>query len=421
MGSDPGELVVDRPDDFRVHTDAYASPAVFDLEMRRVFERNWVYVAHESQIPERGDFLTTRIGTQPVIVTRDARGGVQVLVNRCRHRGSIVCRLESGRAQQFMCPYHNWVYGADGALIAFAQKEGYPADLDRAALVLVRAAAVGACRGLVFARLAGPGESLDNRLAAVRPYIDLWAERSPAGRIRATRAAHRIAYAGNWKLQMENGVDGYHGNYVHSSFLRIAERAGERKVDAFTAVRETGGTRGLPGGDGFIERPYGGMAGQFDYASPALADYHAQLAATYGAERVPAILAQRNLLVFPNLFLFESHIRAVQPISVGQTVVTMLPTILEGVPDAMNAARLRAHERFFGPGGFGTPDDVEMFLNCEAGLAGRAVEWVRMDRGLHRAERRDRSEAGHSTDETPQRAAYRRWRELMRANRTEYA
>jgi benzoate/toluate 1,2-dioxygenase alpha subunit len=407
------DLVVDRPGDFRVHTDAYVSPAIFELEMRRIFERTWIYIAHESQLPAAGDYITTTIGTQPVIVTRDTRGVVHVLLNRCRHRGSIVCRLASGRAAQFMCPYHNWVYASDGALISFAQKEGYPQDLDRADLGLARAA-VGTYGGLIFARLDPHGESLDARLAAVRRYIDLWNERSPHGRIRVTQSAHRIAYTGNWKLQMENGVDGYHGNYVHSSFMRIVDRAGERPVAAFTAVRDTGSTRGLAAGDGMIERPGGGMAGQFDYRDPRLASYHAQLDAAYGAERCEEVLGQRNLLIFPNLFLFESHIRVLQPVSAAQTIVTMYPTILEGVPDEMNVARLRAHERFFGPAGFGTPDDVEMFVNCESGLRAHAVSWVRLDRGLHRERLNDGEPTGHSTDETPQRSAYRRWRELMR-------
>lgn len=410
----PEELIVDHPGDFRVHSDAYSSPAVFDLEMRRIFEGSWVYAAHESQIPEPGDFVTTRLGTQPVIVSRDASGQVHVLLNRCRHRASIVCRLSAGRAQQFVCPYHSWTYGLDGTLRQFAQKEGYPPDLDRSALALHRAPSVATYRGLIFARLSDEGESLEQRLGDARRYIDLWVERSPVGRIKVTRGAHRLTYAGNWKYQMENGVDGYHGNYVHSSFIRIAHRAGERKASSFTAVRETGGTIGLSHGDGLIERPYGGMAGQFDYAAAQHADYHRSLDETYGPARREDILSQRNILLFPNLFLFESHIRVIQPLSVSTTTVTMLPTMLEGVSDAMNVARLRSHERFFGPAGFGTPDDVEMFVNCENGMRGRAVPWVRLDRGLHREQAADGVLSGHSTDETPQRSAYRYWRALMR-------
>lgn len=409
----PDELIVDRPGEFRVHSDVYSSPAIFDLEMRRIFERSWIYAAHESQIPEPGDFVTTRLGTQPVIVSRDVSGRVHVLLNRCRHRGSIVCRLPAGRAPQFVCPYHSWTYGLDGTLRQFAQKDGYPPDLDRSDLALHRAPAVASYQGLIFARLSSEGESLEQRLGDARRYIDLWVERSPVARIRVTRAAHRLTYAGNWKFQMENGVDGYHGNYVHSSFIRIADRAGERKAAAFTAVRNTGAAIGLSHGDGLIERPYGGMAGQFDYTVGDYADYHRALDETYGVTRRQDILGQRNILLFPNLFLFESHIRVIEPLNVSATTVTMLPTMLEGVPEAMNLARLRAHERFFGPAGFGTPDDVEMFVNCENGMKGRAVPWVRLDRGLHREQTSDGILSGHSTDETPQRAAYRHWLRLM--------
>lgn len=409
----PAELVLDRPGEFLVHSDVYTSAAIFELEMRRIFEASWVYVAHESQIPTAGDFVTTRVGTQPVIVSRHATGEVHVLLNRCRHRASIVCRLPAGRAQQFVCPYHSWTYGCDGALLNIAQKDGYVPDLDRSTLALHRASAVAIYRGLIFTRLTGEGESLDERLGDARRYLDLWMERSPLGRIGLTRAAHRLTYAGNWKYQMENGVDGYHGNYVHSSFIRIADRAGERRAASFAAVRDSGAAIGLSHGDSLIERPYGGMAGQFDYADARHGEYHRALDEAYGLARAREILTQRNLLLFPNLFLFESHIRVIQPISVSETIVTMLPTLLEGVPPAMNLARLRSHERFFGPAGFGTPDDVEMFVNCENGMRGRAVQWVRLDRGLHREETRNGDSIGHSTDETPQRAAYRHWRVLM--------
>ena len=196
---------------------------------------------------------------------------------------------------------------------------------------------------------------------------------------------------------MENGVDGYHGNYVHSSFIRIADRAGERPV----AALHRGTRRRLHdrsgGGDGMIERPDGGMAGQFDYRDRATHDYHARSRRPRRRTGPGAILGQRNILIFPNLFLFESHIRVIQPLSVSETIVTMLPTLLEGVPDAMNVARLRAHERFFGPAGFGTPDDVEMFVNCENGVRGRAVEWVRQDRGLHREAADAGEPRGHSS------------------------
>jgi phenylpropionate dioxygenase-like ring-hydroxylating dioxygenase large terminal subunit len=417
MKLQPDMMVIDEEQDFRVHTSAYVDPAIFDLEMERVFEQTWVYVAHESEIPLPGDFRTSAIGIQPVIVSRGPDGSVSVLLNRCRHRGSIVCREERGRTAQFRCPYHGWTYRVDGPLLGIAQADGYPEAFDKSALGLASVARVAIYRGLIFASLAPDGEPLEERLDQVRKYVDIWADRSPSGRITLTQTMHRYGYPGNWKLQMDNGVDGYHGNYAHESFVKLMERAEETSFDQFANLRRTGYTRGLSHGDGLIDRPYGGMAGQFDYLDPSLTAYHALLDERYGPERAAALKGQQNLFVFPNLFLFEGHVRVIRPISHDQTIVEMHPFVLEGAPEAINAERLRTHERFFGPAGFGAPDDVEMFINVWSGLKARAVDWLIMSRGLHRESRNaDGEYVGASTDEAPQRAAYREWRRLMTAN-----
>ncbi|HLG69996.1 MAG TPA: aromatic ring-hydroxylating dioxygenase subunit alpha [Chloroflexota bacterium] len=408
------DAVVDQAGDFRVHRSIYADPAIFELEMQRIFERTWVFVAHESELPNPGDYVTTTLGTQPVIVSRGPDDDVHVMLNRCRHRGSVVCRAEKGHATSWTCPYHGWVYACDGALEGIAQASGYPDDFLDRDMGLVPAPRVGVYRGLIFASMSATGESLDERLAQVAPYIDFWADRSPLGKITLTRGAHKFFFAGNWKFQLENGSDGYHGNYVHESFLQILDRAGEKKVGDYKQLRSTGSVVGLGHGDGFIDRPYGGMAGQFEYHDPSLAGYHEQLRQAYGAERAQAILGQRNLLVFPNLYLFESHIRVIRPLAVDRTVVLMHPTRLEGVDDALNTARLRTHERFFGPAGFGAPDDVEMFVNGETGMKARSAQWVLMSRGLARESYEDGVwRGGHSTDESPQRSMYREWKRFM--------
>jgi benzoate/toluate 1,2-dioxygenase subunit alpha len=408
-------MVVDEaPRDFRVHSAAYTDPAIFDLEMERIFEQTWVYVAHESELPRPGDFRTSAIGTQPVIVSRGPDGGVRVLLNRCRHRGSVVCREERGRTAQFKCPYHGWTYRVDGPLLSAAQPDGYPEELDGESFGLMPVPRMGIYRGLIFASLSTTGEPLYERLSQVGKYVDIWCDRSPIGEVKLTQAMHRYGYPGNWKLQMDNGVDGYHGNYAHESFVKLMERAEETSYDEFATLRRTGYTRGLSHGDGVIDRPYGGMAGQFDYLDPSLAEYHSQLDRAYGAERAARLKGQQNLFVFPNLFLFESHVRVIRPISLDQTVVEMHPFDLGGVSPALNADRLRTHERFFGPAGFGAPDDVEMFVNVWSGLKAKSVEWLLMSRGLHREVRNaDGEYVGTSTDEPPQRAAWREWHRLM--------
>lgn len=412
MALSPEDLVVDGDGDFRIHTEIYTDPVIFQLEMERIFESTWIYVAHESELPDPGDYIATAIGTQPAIVSRAKDGKIHVMLNRCRHRGSVVCRTQRGNTEYFRCPYHNWTYGGDGGLVSTAQATGYK-NMDYGTLGLAQAQ-VDAYRGLIFARLRPGEETLAQRLADVRHFIDLWVERSPAGKITLPRGAHQFVYPANWKFQMENGTDGYHGNYVHDSFLKVVERAGQKTVREVTALRNTGSVVGLSHGDGFIDRPSGGMAGQFDYHDPGLAAYHAQLEQAYGSSRMEAILGQRNLLIYPNLFLFESHIRVIKPLSVNETVVVMQPTRLGGAPDDLNRARLRTHERFFGPAGFGAPDDMEVFVTSQTGMKAKGVDWSLMNRGMHRETVKDGMHiGGHTTDEAPQRAAYREWKRLM--------
>ena len=104
----------------RVHGSVYTSQDVFDTEMDRIYGQGWVFVAHESEVPEPGDYVTRRVGRQPVIVSRARDGSVYVLSNRCAHRGNRICNLDQGNASSFRCPYHGWTYAGDGRLVASA-------------------------------------------------------------------------------------------------------------------------------------------------------------------------------------------------------------------------------------------------------------------------------------------------------------
>ena len=412
-------MVRDEQDRFRIHSDIYRNPAIFALEMKRIFERAWVFVAHESMVPEPGDYCTGVIGSQPVIISRGDDGQIHVLFNRCAHRGSVVCREERGHAASFRCPYHGWMYRNDGSLIGAAQRSGYPADFDTWGLRLAPAPHVEVYRGLIFANLAPECEPLMDRLASVRRYIDAWCDRSPEGRVLLPEGTHRYEYPGNWKLQMENGVDGYHGNYVHESFANILERSGERKASDISRTRNRVGAKnyakGLPSGDGLLERE-DGMLGTFD--SSVWPSYRQQLADAYGADRMQEAVTQRNIFVFPNLYLFESHIRVIRPVQVDKTYVDVYPTTLVGASDEFNAARLKEHQRFFGPASFGQPDDIEIFVCTQTGINVEAMPWMELSRGIAREKVNETGECvGHSTDENPQRAMYRRWHGLMTARR----
>jgi benzoate/toluate 1,2-dioxygenase alpha subunit len=124
FSTSPGyaDLVLAAPDDFQVHTRVHTDPQVFAAEMAHIFEQSWVYLAHESELPQPGDYKTAAVGRLPVIVSRADNGQIHVLLNICRHRGSVVCRAERGKAQYFRCPYHNWVCRNNGALVGIPDR-----------------------------------------------------------------------------------------------------------------------------------------------------------------------------------------------------------------------------------------------------------------------------------------------------------
>jgi benzoate/toluate 1,2-dioxygenase alpha subunit len=410
-------LILDRPDTFEVHTDVYTQPDVFRAEMQNIFERTWVYVGHESQLPRTGDYKTAAIGTQPVIVSRHEDGQVYVLLNRCRHRASVVCRDDLGHSNYFRCPYHNWSYANDGTLVGMAQANGYPPDFDKSRWGLHRAPRVGTYRGLIFASLAADGPSLDDHLAPIRKYVDWWFDRSPSGTITVLPKPHKYPYPGNWKWQAENGHDGYHGNYVHESWQRLLERAGEAPVKDVRKFRAGGCTRGFAHGHGLLERP-GGLSPASSWTGRMMQrypEYAAALRHRFTDTDIDEISARRNIFVFPNLYLFDTQLRVINPLAVDRTEVHLYVYALDGAPEELNQGRYRAHERFYGPSGFGSPDDVEIFVCNQTGVQAGGVDYLLLARGLHRERQVDGEWVGHSTDEVPVRAMYREWKRLMRA------
>ena len=136
--------------DRRIFTDQ----EIFDLEMERIFARAWNFVVHESQIPNVGDYFMNQIGSDRVIAVRNKQKEVSVLVNSCTHRGNAVCRAEQGNTRTFLCPYHGWTFGLDGALMGVpGLKDFYRGGLDKEKLGLDQAAQVASYKGFVFATM----------------------------------------------------------------------------------------------------------------------------------------------------------------------------------------------------------------------------------------------------------------------------
>ena len=216
-----------------VHGDVYIDPDVFAAELERIFYRNWVYIGHASEVPHPGDFKRTTIGLLPVVFCRYDAGGVRVHFNRCRHRGATVCQAVSGNTDVFRCEYHGWTYKLDGTLTHVPYGDGYE-TLDTAAFGLAGPTRIEDYRGFVFATLSEDCVSLQEYLGRpVMQQLDYFCDLSPDGEILVQAGVSLLAYEGNWKLQMENSIDGYHPNFTHQSFFQSVHRRTGQRVATF--------------------------------------------------------------------------------------------------------------------------------------------------------------------------------------------
>lgn len=402
------DMVAEAPEDFRVRTSVYSDPAVFEDEMERIFETSWIYVAHESEVSEPGDYITTYMGRQPVIVSRGDDGEIHIMYNTCRHRGNAVCRQERGNSPFFRCPYHGWLYKNTGELVGITEKGRYPDGFGQELTGLLKVPRVAGYRGLVFASLSPRGESLDEFLGPLKRHIDLWAELSPTGRIRVL-PPHKFLFSGNWKYQMENTVEGYHAWFVHQSAFNVMKRSLADRGD-YGGEKDEGRVIGFKYGHAVMERP-----GMTSMDKAAFADYMDCLVKSYGAERARQITYGRNVWVFPNLGLLENNIRVLHPLAVDKTEMHSFFFLMEGVPDHVNTDNLRDSQWRRGTMGFVNTDDLEMFSSSQGGVQGTKMEWIYLSKGIHDEISHPNGErvGRHIHDETALRAMYREWIRLM--------
>jgi phenylpropionate dioxygenase-like ring-hydroxylating dioxygenase large terminal subunit len=393
--------------DDRIHSRVYTDSRIFEEEMERVFHRGWVFVGHASEIPEPGDYRLGWIGRYPIIMVRGHDGEVRLLSNRCRHRANTVCQIERGNTKFFRCDYHGWVYRNDGGLASVSYPEGYARGFRKEEYGLIPVPRMAEYRGFVFGSIAPEGISLKEHLGNAASQVDLFVDLSPVGEIDARGGIHKYSYRGNWKLQIENSMDGYHPNFVHKTFFGMMSRRGIK-----APTRHFGGNSIAVSLD-YRERNRGGQVLNVVQGND---EYRAAMAARYGAERAKEIIESggTHLLVFPNLVMIGVQLRVVRPIAPGQTEVYLHPTLLKGVAPEMNQWRLRGHESFFGPAGFGAPDDLEMFERMQVGFANDLDPWLLLSRGMYRERiEPDGTRVGHVTDEVTQRGIWREWRRIM--------
>ena len=402
--------------DDRIHVSLYTDPRIFADEMDLIFARGWVFVGHDSEVPSPGDFVTREIGTQPVIMVRKKDGGVSVFLNRCMHRGTMLCPAAGGHTRTFACPYHGWTYDLDGTLLGVPYPGGY-ASFDKSAHSLRAVPRVSSYRGFVFASFCPTGPTLAEHLGPATRLIDRSCDLSPDSEIELRAGWVKHSCAANWKALPENDSDGYHLGFVHLSLFKTVRSSQYQRVvgdeKAIKAVVRDWG-------NGHIEIDWSpGYEQPFEWFGSAsgrtVERFVAALERRDGSERARRRIMEgpAHALIFPNLFLGETNVAIVQPVSVEECVHWHTPMFWKGVPE-FNGRLLRMSEAGMGPASFLMPEDLIVSARNQAGLHASSVEWLELVRGLNReyidAEGRAVS---HVTDETTNRALWKHYRTVM--------
>jgi phenylpropionate dioxygenase-like ring-hydroxylating dioxygenase large terminal subunit len=208
-----------RPDEGVIPSFIFTSPEVYRLELERIFQRVWLYVAHEAEVPQRGDYVTREMGEQPVIVSRGEDDQLRVFLNFCRHRGMRIARSDLGNSSHFRCPYHGFTYTYAGQLTGVPfQQDAYGTTLDKSQLSLLQAR-VATYQGLIFATWNQEGPSLEEYLGGIRWYLDILVGRAE---MEVIGPPQRWSVPTTWKLPAENFTsDAYHTAHTHASMAKL--------------------------------------------------------------------------------------------------------------------------------------------------------------------------------------------------------
>ncbi|MDY6929748.1 MAG: benzoate 1,2-dioxygenase large subunit [Pseudomonadota bacterium] len=372
---------------YRGRRDMFTDPDLFEIEMKYIFEGNWVYLAHESQIGNVNDYFTGYIGRQPIFIARNKNDELNCFINACTHRGAVLCRKKKDNKAVLTCPFHGWSFNNSGKLIKVKDPDdaGYPDSFNCEGSHDLKKVRMESYKGFLFGSLNDDVKPLSEHLGEAAKIIDMIVDQSSEG-LEVLRGSSTYIYDGNWKLQAENGADGYHASATHWNYVATVARrkAGMtaddvKAMDLSTFNKQKGG---------FYAFEHGHILLWMDWPNPEdrpLYECRNELVEKFGAHRADWMIGKlRNLCLYPNVFLMDqmsSQIRHFRPISVDKTEVTIYCFAPKGENSEARAHRIRQYEDFFNASGMATPDDLEEFRACQQGFKGMKLPWNDLSRG----------------------------------------
>lgn len=402
---------------FRVNREVFRSTEIFAREQRQVWDRHWLYLGHESEVPKPGDFKQRTLAGRPLIFARDSTGRVRAYLNSCPHRGTVLCRETEGNAKTFQCFYHAWTFANTGELVGIPDAGAYPPERGFAAEMGLRSAPrFENYRGFVFVSFAANGPSLSDHLADARDYLDMMVDHSERG-LQVIPGTHMYAIRGNWKLAVENAMDGYHFSPTHTTFIEYLKNTG------YVTSDEGGRAITLENGHSvLVFSGHGGRVGmqwepRFGPEQQVRVEENVRrLAARVGEERAKRIAGtSRILYLFPNLLLFDIEglaARQLEPVRPDFTDVRAWELAPATESPEERELRIRILGSFIGPGGLATPDDVEAYECVQRGVVATAgdprpyVDWSDISRGMAREAE---GQPARNVDEAGIRGFWRHW------------
>ena len=421
----------------RAHRKAYVDAELFELEMERIFERLWVYIGHESQVKQPGDYYLAQVGRQPMVMTRDHDGKLHILYNRCPHRGAQLCSARKGNAgRRIRCSYHAWMFKLDGTLERIPASDGYDGtslQLDNPEFQVKKAPRAQNYRGFWFASLAEQGPDLETHLGYAKTAFDQFIDRAPGGETEVVGECFHMIQQSNWKIFLENQLDASHPGATHES-TGVAAMTVERDMKgegidppiAYGFLSDFArhgidgwgkfGTVGHPQGHCTLEG-YMGLRPE----DPDTNEYVKLMYDAYGEKKAEEILGinLHHVLVYPCLSVQPplQQLRAVRPLGPDRTLTEIWHFRLKGAPEAIYQRALGYYYLVNSPSTMVNADDLFNWWKVQNGLESDGGDWV----SFHRNAGTDLTEGNilksppGSMREMPLRHMMQVWKDYMTA------
>lgn len=398
----------------------FSDREIYEQELEQIFAKCWLFIGHESQLPNPGDYITTYMGEDPIILWRDMSGKIGAYLNMCRHRGNRICRADGGNAKMLMCTYHGWTYNCEGQLASVpGLKEVYFDKLDTKANALAEVAQLENFKGLLFATFDPDAPPLRESLGHMAFYLDMLLDKREGG-TELVGGVHKWVMNANWKFAADNFVgDLYHGITTHSSAMKSGFMGMPRRnmEYGYEGAQICAGN-----GHGLGVRLAKSPEESIDMALPEFQEY----------ERMRQLEAERRLgpvrawkivgvhgTVFPNMSMLWSggSIRVWMPRGPDKTEIWSWCIVDKEAPEHVKREMVLHELQRFGPAGTWESDDMDNWIQSTAAGRGRVSRRypvnIQMGMGHETTHPELPGRVGAIQAEINQRSFYAQWAKMM--------